>query len=111
MQLSPPATPLIALLVQVGEGGYSFVYLVRELRSSQNPEAPAELYALKKASSCGSRFIVHVVRDLLTGIPFNHCMHRCGHDPRAGSFGQLENWLINMPATGAVICKGKHCKT
>ena len=35
-------------ILQVGEGGYSFVYLVRELPSTQCPDPPPLLYALKK---------------------------------------------------------------
>ncbi|KAK9837404.1 hypothetical protein WJX84_001292 [Apatococcus fuscideae] len=38
----------------VGEGGYSFVYLVRELPSTQCPDPPPLLYALKKVLAASS---------------------------------------------------------
>ena len=40
--------------MQVGEGGYSFVYLVRELPSTQCPDPPPLLYALKKVRPAAS---------------------------------------------------------
>lgn len=46
----PPMLSLACnhFVYQLGEGGYSFVYLVRELPTEEHPAIPESFYALKK---------------------------------------------------------------
>lgn len=61
----PPPTPWPPNHTQLGEGGYAFVYLVRELPTPQRPLVDSEPLALKRVSAPCTLFPLILVVELV----------------------------------------------
>ncbi|KAL3131189.1 hypothetical protein ABBQ38_000491 [Trebouxia sp. C0009 RCD-2024] len=57
---------------QTGEGGYSFVYLVRELPTDEHPAVPESFYALKKVLAGSNEQLVAAEKEVKVMTKLHH---------------------------------------
>ncbi|KAL3139259.1 hypothetical protein ABBQ32_006025 [Trebouxia sp. C0010 RCD-2024] len=56
----------------LGEGGYSFVYLVRELPTDEHPAVPESFYALKKVLAGSNEQLVEAQKEVKVMTKLHH---------------------------------------
>ncbi|WIA39605.1 hypothetical protein OEZ86_005687 [Tetradesmus obliquus] len=90
------------VIKQLGEGGYAFVYLAKELPTSERPSAPSDAVAIKKIIAASGEKLSAARKEVevLRALSHVHCLHLLDHaiNPCSSSSSLAYNVLLVFPA-------------
>ncbi|WIA19338.1 hypothetical protein OEZ85_003970 [Tetradesmus obliquus] len=90
------------VIKQLGEGGYAFVYLAKELPTSERPSAPSDAVAIKKIIAASGEKLSAARKEVevLRALSHVHCLHLLDHaiNPCSSSSSLAYSVLLVFPA-------------
>ncbi|KAF6249724.1 kinase-like domain-containing protein [Scenedesmus sp. NREL 46B-D3] len=90
------------VIKQLGEGGYAFVYLAKELPTSERPSAASDAVAIKKIIAASGEKLSAAKKEVevLLALAHAHCLHLLDHaiHPSSSSSSLAYNVLLVFPA-------------